>query len=87
MNQWLTDTRDRIVEALGDKGSVYELSQEEVTQLLELAAVAAHESGDRRNAPLTTYLVGLARGRHPEQPLSDLARTLSEESSSPERDR
>ena len=33
-------------------------------ELLELARVAAHASGERTNAPLLCYLVGLAHGRH-----------------------
>ena len=32
-------------------------------ELLELARIAAHESGERINAPLLCYLVGLARCR------------------------
>jgi hypothetical protein len=39
------------------------LRAEEVETLLDLARVAAHESGDRRNAPLLAYLVGLAAAR------------------------
>ena len=34
-----------------------------MSALLDLARVAAHDSGDRTNAPLATYLVGLAAGR------------------------
>jgi hypothetical protein len=83
MNDWLAQAREEIAATVGDRGAAYELSREDVAQLLELARVAAHESGDRTNAPLTTYLVGLARGRHPEQPLSDLVRALSEESAGP----
>lgn len=50
--------------AVGDDPSGYELSAEEVDELLELARIAAHESGERINAPLLCYLVGLAQGRH-----------------------
>src|SRR4029078_13618661 len=35
----------------------------EMYELLELARLAAHDSGERINAPLLCYLVGLARGR------------------------
>jgi hypothetical protein len=33
-------------------------------ELLELAREAAHGSGERTNAPLVCYLVGLAHARH-----------------------
>jgi len=35
------------------------LEPEQVDALLDLAGVAARESGDRRNAPLLCYLAGL----------------------------
>jgi len=41
-----------------------ELSPVDVEELLELARIAAHESGERINAPLLCYLIGLARGQH-----------------------
>lgn len=55
MNEWL----ERVSAAAG---SDEQLSGEEVEALLEIARIAAHESGDRRNAPLLTYLVGRSRG-------------------------
>ncbi|HTR33193.1 MAG TPA: DUF6457 domain-containing protein [Gaiellaceae bacterium] len=55
MNEWLAQTAAAL-------GSDEELSAEEMDALLEIARIAAHESGDRRNAPLLTYLVGRARG-------------------------
>ena len=73
MSDWLDKARSDLASAVGDLPAAYELPAEDVTALLELAGVAAHESGDRRNAPLTTYLIGLARGRHPEQSVADLA--------------
>jgi len=54
MNEWLS----RQAAALGVDG----LSESEATTLLELARIAAHESGDRRNAPLLCYLLGRAGG-------------------------
>jgi hypothetical protein len=63
VDEWLTQARDRLAAAVGDEPSRYELSQEEVDELLELARIAAHESGERTNAPLLCYLVGLAAGR------------------------
>ena len=52
MNEWLTKQAD----ALG----VASLTDAEAETLLDLARVAAHESGDRRNAPLLCYLLGRA---------------------------
>ncbi len=38
------------------------LDDEQIDALLSLAGNAAHDSGDRRNAPLTCFLVGLHLG-------------------------
>ncbi|TMJ98071.1 MAG: hypothetical protein E6G67_01320 [Actinobacteria bacterium] len=63
MHEWLEQAREKLAETTGDDPSAYELDQAEADELLELARVAAHESGERTNAPLVCYLVGLARGR------------------------
>ena len=42
--------------------SELELSDKEAAVLLDLARIAAHESGERTNAPLLCYLVGRAQG-------------------------
>ncbi len=54
MNDWLT----RQADALGVAGP----TEAEASTLLEVARIAAHESGDRRNAPLLCYLLGRAGG-------------------------
>ena len=72
MHEWLVEARARLAGAIGDEVSGYDLDAEDVEQLLDLARVAAHESEDRTNAPLMAYLVGLARGRHPDRSLGDL---------------
>lgn len=72
MGEWLTGARDRLAGAVGDDASQYELDEKAVEAILELARVAAHESGARTNAPLACYLVGLAHGRHPGKTLPDL---------------
>ena len=76
MNEWLAKAQTDLARAVGDQPAGYDVSDEDVDELLELARVAAHESGERTNAPLTTYLVGLARGRHPDQSLADLVDAL-----------
>jgi hypothetical protein len=63
VDEWLREARDRLAEASGESPESFELSEAEVDDLLELARVAAHDSGERINAPLLCYLVGLARGR------------------------
>jgi hypothetical protein len=55
MNDWL----ERVSAAIGVNE---ELSDEETDALLKIARYAAHEGGDRRNAPLLTYLIGRGQG-------------------------
>ena len=54
MNEWLA----RQAEALG----VDPLTTDEQTTLLDLARIAAHDGGERTNAPLLCYLLGRAGG-------------------------
>lgn len=72
MPDWLETSRKSLAAAVGAEASEYELGPGEIERLLELARLAAHESGDRTNAPLVSYLVGLAHGRNPERTLDDL---------------
>ena len=64
MHEWLVGATERLAEETGAAASTYALTQAEIDDLLELARVAAHESGERTNAPLVSYLVGVAHGRH-----------------------
>jgi hypothetical protein len=73
MGEWLDTARRSLADAVGAQDTDYDLSQDDVERLLELARVAAHDSGDRTNAPLVCYLVGLARSRNPERTLEELA--------------
>ena len=61
MDQWLSQARDALAGASGVAAAELELDDESVATLLELARVAAHESGERTNAPLLCYLVGRAQ--------------------------
>lgn len=72
MHEWLDNARVRLARAVGDEPAVYELDDGDVADILDLARVAAHESGERTNAPLLSYLIGLARARHPDRELSGL---------------
>jgi hypothetical protein len=56
----MTDARTALIEALANDVGVAPLSGAEVDAVLELAAVAAHGSGDRTSAPLATFLAGIA---------------------------
>jgi hypothetical protein len=60
---WLTDARNALARASGIPAAELELSDEDAATLLELARIAAHESGERTNAPLLCYLVGRAARR------------------------
>jgi hypothetical protein len=58
MDDWLR----RVVAAVGGDA---ELSDDDAQTLLKIAKIAAHESGDRTNAPLLCYLVGRLQGNRP----------------------
>jgi hypothetical protein len=64
MDGWLQEARAKLAEAVGEDAAAYDLTRAEMDELLELARVAAHASGERTNAPLVCYLVGLVHGRH-----------------------
>jgi hypothetical protein len=72
VHEWLDSARARLAQAVGDDPSAYELGEGDIAEILDLARIAAHESGDRTNAPLLSYIVGLAHSRHPERDLSGL---------------
>jgi hypothetical protein len=62
VNEWLAQRADALASAAAIDRQRLELTDEEAEVLLDLARIAAHESGDRRNAPLLCYLLGVARG-------------------------
>lgn len=81
MLDWLEHAQRRLeadVEGAGDLS----LSPADVERLLELARVAAHESGERTNAPLVSYLVGLAQGRNGSATLDEVVATALGDGSS-----
>ena len=61
MHDWLEKQADAIAAATSAPREELQLSPEEIQTLLDLAAVAAHESGARTNAPLLCHLLGRAR--------------------------
>ncbi len=58
MDDWLKQMAAAI-------GSDERITGEDAEALLQIARIAAHESGDRRNAPLLAYLIGRSRGDRP----------------------
>jgi hypothetical protein len=60
VDNWLRAARDRIAAKSGMAPAELELSDPDERILLDLARIAAHESGERTNAPLLCYLVGRA---------------------------
>jgi Domain of unknown function (DUF6457) len=63
VNEWLSTRADALAAAAGIDRAELELSDDDVDLLLQLAGHAAHASGARTNAPLLSYLVGVAHAR------------------------
>lgn len=70
MLDWLEEAQRRLESGIEDAGDL-SLSPADVELLLELARAAAHESGERTNAPLVSYVVGLSVGRNPRVTLGE----------------
>jgi len=77
MDAWLTEARDRLAAAAGVPPDQLELSEEDVRELLDLARIAAHDSGERTNAPLLCYLVGRAQSGASLDTLADAVRSTT----------
>ena len=60
---WLTETTLRVAAAAGIDPGALLVDATAAEQLLDLAGFAAHDSGERTNAPLLCYLIGLAAAR------------------------
>jgi hypothetical protein len=73
VDAWLQSARDRIASAAGVPAAELDLTPAQARTLLDLARIAAHDSGERTNAPLLCYLIGLAaaRGRADVDTLAD----------------
>jgi hypothetical protein len=61
VNSWLEQQADALAAVAGVDRASLTLASADVDALLDLARIAAHESGDRRNAPLLCYLIGRAQ--------------------------
>jgi Domain of unknown function (DUF6457) len=80
MGEWLNGAAERIADQVGDDAADYAVSEDDANRLLGLAGVAAHSSGERTNAPLVTFLVGYALGRHEAASLEQIAQAARGES-------
>ncbi len=78
MDEWLSAARDAIARGAGIPPEPLELDDEDVATLLDLARIAAHDSGDRTNAPLLCYLLGRVQG---DRSLDELAEAIRRSSS------
>jgi hypothetical protein len=77
VDAWLSEARNALVRAAGVAPEELELDDEAAQTLLDLARIAAHESGERTNAPLLCYLVGRAEGAADLDTLADAVRSTS----------
>jgi len=77
MDPWLTEARDRLAKAAGIAAGELQLSEDDARELLDLARIAAHDSGERTNAPLLCYLVGRAQNGTDLETLADVVRRSS----------
>jgi len=62
MDAWLTAKAEKLAADAGVSEAHLNPTPDDITAILDLARRAAHESGDRTNAPVLCYLLGLAAG-------------------------
>ena len=80
MDPWLTSAASAIAAGAGLPPDELGLSDSDVTTLLDLARIAAHDS-ERTNAPLICYLAGIAAARSGKS-LGEIAGSVSTSSDS-----
>ena len=73
---WITDMTARIAQAAGIDEGALAIDAAGAEELLRLAGVAAHTSGDRTNAPLLCHVLGRAVALG--APLDSLARVVDD---------
>jgi len=71
---WISEVSSRLAAATGLDAGALGVSETDADTLLRLAAVAAHETGDRTNAPILCHVLGRAVALG--APLEDLARVI-----------
>jgi hypothetical protein len=60
IDAWLTTARDAFARTSGLVPDGLTVDQHTAATVLDIARIAAHTSGERTNAPLLSYLAGLA---------------------------
>jgi hypothetical protein len=73
---WMSEMTSRIAASTGIDASVLRIDAADSEELLRLAGVAAHTSGDRTNAPLLCHVLGRAVALG--APLDSLARVVDD---------
>jgi hypothetical protein len=68
MDAWLSSASHALAKHAGVSPSTLDLDDHAIETILELARIAAHESGDRRNAPLLCYLAGIVQAQGADLP-------------------
>ena len=71
---WISELTRRLADATALDSDALAVSEADADTLLRLAAVAAHETGDRTNAPILCHVLGRAVALG--APLDDLARVV-----------
>jgi Domain of unknown function (DUF6457) len=77
VQEWLAKQADALAAATGIPRDALELEDGDVLTLLDLAKLAAHEGGERTNAPLLCYLLGIAHGSAEIDELAEIVRSTS----------
>ena len=73
---WISDMTSRIARSTGIDETALSIDADDAEELLRLAGVAAHTSGDRTNAPLLCHVLGRAVALG--APLDSLARIVDD---------
>jgi hypothetical protein len=73
---WISDMTSRLAASAGLREEQLTISDADAEELLRLAGVAAHTSGDRTNAPLLCHVLGRAVALG--APLGSLARVIDD---------
>jgi hypothetical protein len=60
---WLSRVTEKLADATALDGTDLEIPPDVARDLLDIARVASHDSGERINAPLLCYVLGLAHAR------------------------
>jgi hypothetical protein len=78
VDEWLTGIRGAVAAAAGIDAAELTVDAEDVDTLLDLARIAAHDTGKQTNAPILCYLVGrfLVGRAHRGVELDELAATV-----------